>query len=55
MKNEKNNERKGFFGRLTENKKSKKGSCCCNIELEEITEDKDEKNKGHEASNKENN
>ncbi|MHC1720367.1 MAG: hypothetical protein AB9844_06780 [Clostridiaceae bacterium] len=38
MKNDKENEKKGFFGRLTENKKSKKGSCCCNIKLEEIVE-----------------
>jgi len=34
MKNE--NEKKGLFERLLGGKKTKKSSCCCNIELEEI-------------------
>lgn len=33
------NEKKGFFGRLFGEKKDKKSSCCCNIELEEIPEE----------------
>ncbi len=37
MKNE--NEKKGFFARLTENKEAKKSSCCCNVELEEIPDE----------------
>lgn len=36
MKNEKGIVKKGLFARLT---KSKKDSCCCNIELEEIPEE----------------
>lgn len=35
------NEKKGFFYRLRDNKKPKKG-CCCNFELEEIPEKKEE-------------
>ncbi|MBR0598565.1 hypothetical protein [Sinanaerobacter chloroacetimidivorans] len=38
MSNE--NEKKGIFGRLGGNKKSK-SSCCCNVEIEEIPEEKD--------------
>lgn len=41
MKNEKGTEKKGLFARLVESKKSKKNSCCCNIELEEISEEND--------------
>lgn len=37
MKNE--SEKKGFFERLTGGNKAKKGSCCCNIEIEEIPEE----------------
>lgn len=40
-----------FMGRLTEKKKPKKGSCCCNIELEEIPEEKND-NKGENKSQK---
>lgn len=36
MKNE--NEKKGLFARLTENKKTKKSSCCGSFEFEEIPE-----------------
>lgn len=36
------NEKKGFFQRLTGNNKPKKNSCCCSIELEEIPEEKNE-------------
>ena len=43
MNNETGNEKKGLFARLTENKKNKKNSCCCNIELEEIPEEKSER------------
>lgn len=39
MKNEKGIEKKGLFARLAESKKSKKNSCCCNIELEDIPEE----------------
>ena len=42
MNNEKGNEKKGLFARLAENKKSKRNSCCCNIELEEIPEENNE-------------
>ncbi|MBZ4647696.1 MAG: hypothetical protein JG777_3185 [Clostridia bacterium] len=35
-------EKKGFFSRLIGNRKAKKSSCCCNIELEEIPEEKEE-------------
>ena len=45
MKNE--NEKKGLFGRLAGNKNTKKSSCCCNFEVEELPEEnsgnKDEK------------
>lgn len=37
------NEKSGFFQRFTGNNKSKKGSCCCRIELEEIPEGDTEK------------
>jgi len=37
MKND--NEKKGLLNRLNENKKAKKSSCCCNIEVEEIPEE----------------
>lgn len=36
------NEKKGIFTRLNENKKAKKGSCCCNFEVEEIPEEENE-------------
>ena len=36
------NEKKGLFYRLKDNKKPKKSSCCCNFELEEIPEEKEE-------------
>jgi hypothetical protein len=38
------NEKKGLFQRLTAFSKPKKNSCCCSIELEEIPEEKNEKN-----------
>ena len=40
MTNEKDSEKKGLFLRLAGSKKAKKDSCCCSIELEEVTEDK---------------
>lgn len=40
MSNE--NEKKGLFGRLTGAKKTKNNSCCCNVELEEISDEKEE-------------
>ena len=50
---EKDNEKKGFFAKLTENKKAKKSSCCCcNIEIEEVPEDEKE-NKPDEAKDSE--
>ncbi|OQB20840.1 MAG: hypothetical protein BWY11_02265 [Firmicutes bacterium ADurb.Bin182] len=51
MKDEK--EKKGFFARLAENKKDKKSSCCCNIEIEEIPEDeKENKTSAEDTDNK---
>lgn len=44
MKNE--NEKKGLFERLTGGKKAKKSSCCCNIELEELPEEKEDSKSG---------
>ena len=38
MKN--GNEKKGFFERLIGGNKTKKNSCCCNIEIEEIPEER---------------
>lgn len=35
-------EKKGLFQRMTGNIKPKKNSCCCNIELEEIPEEKND-------------
>lgn len=43
-------EKKGFFARFTENMKSKKSSCCCNIEIEEITEENTENNNVNDSS-----
>lgn len=37
------NEKKGLLNRLTAGKKAKKSSCCCNFEIEEIPEEKTEK------------
>ena len=37
MKNE--NGEKGLFRRLVGNKKAKKSSCCCNVQLEELPEE----------------
>ena len=48
MKNE--NEKKGLFARLTENKKAKKNSCYCNFEVEEIPEE--ENNEKEKTSEK---
>lgn len=45
MKNE--NEKQGLFARLA-GKKAKQGSCCCNVEVEEIPED-NEKEKGNDT------
>ena len=54
MKNE--NGKKGLFDRLNGNKKTKKSSCCCNFEIEEIPEKNDdkksEKSKHEEINNK---
>lgn len=36
---EKENKKKGLFERLIGSKKTKKSSCCCNIELEEVPEE----------------
>ncbi len=36
------NEKKGLFARLNENKKTKKSSCCCNVEIEEIPEEEND-------------
>lgn len=41
MKNE--NEKKGLFARLNVSNKTKKGSCCCNFEVEEIPQEDQEK------------
>jgi hypothetical protein len=35
--------KKGLFAGLGGNKKEKRSSCCCNFEIEELTEDNDEK------------
>lgn len=43
------NEKKGLFARLNENKKANKSSGCCNFEVEEIT-DKDENKKDKKSS-----
>jgi hypothetical protein len=43
MKNE--NEKKGLFNQLTNQKKTKKNSCCGNFTIEEIPENNKEKNK----------
>lgn len=42
----KENEKRGFFERLLEGKKDKKGSCCGSFEIEEIP---DENNKDKET------
>jgi len=39
----KENERKGLFSQLAGNKAGKKSACCCNFEIEEISEDKPDK------------
>ena len=49
MKNE--NEKKGLFARIVENKKTKKSSCCCNFEVEEIPKENND-NKSEEKSPK---
>lgn len=41
MKNE--NEKKGLFARINDNKRKKKNSCCCNFEVEEIPDKDKEK------------
>jgi hypothetical protein len=51
MKNENENEKKGLLSRLTGNKKIKKTSCCCAIELEEIPDESKEK-EGKEPKDK---
>lgn len=40
MKNE--NEKKGFFERLSRGKKAKTSSCCGSFEIEEVPENKEE-------------
>ncbi|MCH3964611.1 MAG: hypothetical protein LKE46_10080 [Clostridium sp.] len=45
----KENEKKGLFERLAQNKKAKKNSSCCNFEVEEIPE---KNNKGEKKSPK---
>lgn len=50
MKNE--NEKKGLFVKLAENKKVKKNSCCCNIELEEIPDEQVKEEEKKDASKK---
>lgn len=37
----KENEKKGFFERLTGKKKAPKDSCCCSFEIEEIADEND--------------
>ena len=53
MKNE--NEKKGFFERLFGSKETKKCSCCCNFEVEELpeenTDDKNEKESSKDEGN----
>ena len=44
-------EKKGLFARLVENMKTKKSSCCCNFEVEEIPEENND-NKSEEKSTK---
>lgn len=47
----KNKEKKGLFGRIFSSKEKK--SCCCNLEIEEITEDQsDDKNEKDLPKNK---
>lgn len=43
---EKNNKKPGFFQRLAVagKEKEKKGSCCCNFEVEEVLEEAEAKN-----------
>ena len=53
MKNEE--KKKGLFGGLFASKKERGISGCCNIELEEINEDKDDNKNNSEVSNKDNN
>lgn len=43
------NDKKGFFERLFRGKKAKKGSCCGNFEVEEISNES-ENNKDSKAS-----
>lgn len=50
MKNE--NGKKGLFVKLSENKKVKKNSCCCNIELEEIPDEPENKKDKEDISKK---
>lgn len=38
----KENKKKSLFERLNVNRKSKKSSCCCNFEIEEIPEEQNE-------------
>lgn len=44
-------EKMNLFARLTGNKKTKKNSCCCNFEVEEIPEE-DKKNTNDEIDPK---
>jgi len=48
MKNE--NEKKGFFERLTGVKKDKKSSCCGSFRIEEITDKSDDEKKSKAIS-----
>ncbi|RNC29406.1 MAG: hypothetical protein AWM53_00404 [Candidatus Dichloromethanomonas elyunquensis] len=52
MKSE--DEKKGLFGRLTKGNKNKKDSCCCNFEIEEITDKNDENKKEMAKEDKDN-
>lgn len=49
MENDK--EKKGLFERLLGKKKEKKGSCCCNIELEEVPDNKEDTKDGINPKN----
>ena len=53
MKNE--NEKKGLFERLFESKKTKKNTCCCNIELEELPEQNTDNKKPNDPPKQKNN
>ena len=49
------NEKKGLFGRLVGDKKTKKSSCCCSFEIEELPEENADNKNEKISSNEDNN